>query len=1068
MPAGKPQDLFNRILWVVLAFGVLADQPEKDGSYVSEHSSSESSYGFRGPTPSPTRPAHAREANVQQRLQYLKRFTDPTTGSIPSNVRALEMAFARQIHQKQNLQSRQEQSLNVLGRGPRNLGGRTRALGVDVRDDRIILAGGVSGGMWKSMDQGDTWEYTTLPTQLPSVTCLIQDTRPGKLDNWYYGSGEYKGNSASSKQAPFLGDGIFHSSDNGDSWEQLASTRTLINSTNLPPVPLNYVHRLAIDASNFEQDEIYVAVPYGIMRTMDGFQSPPQYVLGGEPTGENRNWTEVIVTPTGRVYATISNEENLEEGPFGIFTSEDGVNWQNITPPTRYDEGFRRVVMAYAPSAEHIVYFLGERNNVARLHQYNAITERWIDLTPQIPLLGGLVGNFDTQGSYNMVIAVHPQFENHVFIGGTNLHLSTSGFTNTENTTWIGGYSQENDLSQFENHHADQHALVFDSQNRLVSGHDGGVSILENPLKKIIRWRSLNNGYGTTQAHSVGLSTIDWGSKVRMAGFQDLGTFFTEEKDTDLPWIAIGTGDGGFTMATPTSLLVSWQYGQLYRYGLSPETGEPNGEEQSINPPDAGTPLRFPFVTPWVVDPDRPNRLFLAGVAGLWRLEDVTKPFSSSDWALTEDRELIGDISSLGFATGQPNLWVGTEVGHVYKVENHLQSQIAFASKTSDLFPDQGYVSSVSVHPNRSDEVWVAFSSYGVNSLFRTLDGGETWEGVGGNLDESFGEFNKGPGITWITMLARGEETFYFAGTTAGLYYTTTVSGNATQWIPIGINEIGVAVIDMITVNPVDGTVLVATHGKGLFEFQVPDVWEPRVAVIGPDPVCLQETTVLYATHDRRSERMPIQYQWYKNGELISGENQSVLITEEPGDYYATIMLPDGSPSRRTSYVTLPDKVPENFELVRVNDSLVVEPGCDGCQYEWVRDDNSAVAITSDPTLFVGGIQIDGNYKVRVTRGCNPVESNTITVEGISLEPGETDKLVIVPNPATDQVTLKVLASDKQVLGARLYTLNGQLISEKNDAAWNEWDLTALGRGMYQMVIFGEDGIISSSLLMKR
>ncbi|MEL6537368.1 MAG: hypothetical protein AAFQ98_18245, partial [Bacteroidota bacterium] len=119
MPVGKPtKDLFNRFFWVVLAFGILANQPQKRGSYSLGGSVSESKARIRGPKPYPTRPAPNREANVQQRLQALQRFVDPNTGEIPSNVRALEVAFTRHMQRRQagSLQARQEENWNVQAR----------------------------------------------------------------------------------------------------------------------------------------------------------------------------------------------------------------------------------------------------------------------------------------------------------------------------------------------------------------------------------------------------------------------------------------------------------------------------------------------------------------------------------------------------------------------------------------------------------------------------------------------------------------------------------------------------------------------------------------------------------------------------------------------------------------------------------------------------------------------------------------------------------------------------------------------------------------------------------------
>ena len=69
-------------------------------------------------------------------------------------------------------------------------------MALDATNESIIIAGGVSGGMWKSVDGGSTWRKTTKPEQLHSVTALDQDTRTGHTSTYVYGTGELIGNSA--------------------------------------------------------------------------------------------------------------------------------------------------------------------------------------------------------------------------------------------------------------------------------------------------------------------------------------------------------------------------------------------------------------------------------------------------------------------------------------------------------------------------------------------------------------------------------------------------------------------------------------------------------------------------------------------------------------------------------------------------------------------------------------------------------------------------------------------------------------------------------------------------------
>ena len=141
--------------------------------------------------------------NPQARADWEKRrLADPTTGEIPTDMRLRELAFAKKLRQQQNSRSQSSiDSLQWLMRGPYNMGGRTRAFAVDIANPNIMLAGGVSGGMWRSVDAGATWSKVSTINEHQGITCLVQDTRPSHTNTWYYGTGEGYGNSASGNGA---------------------------------------------------------------------------------------------------------------------------------------------------------------------------------------------------------------------------------------------------------------------------------------------------------------------------------------------------------------------------------------------------------------------------------------------------------------------------------------------------------------------------------------------------------------------------------------------------------------------------------------------------------------------------------------------------------------------------------------------------------------------------------------------------------------------------------------------------------------------------------------------------
>jgi hypothetical protein len=106
----------------------------------------------------------------------------------------------------------------------------------------------------------------------------------------------------------------------------------------------------------------------------------------------------------------------------------------------------------------------------------------------------------------------------------------------------------------------------------------------------------------------------------------------------------------------------------------------------------------------------------------------------------------------------------------------------------------------------------MAFSNYGVASVFSSTDAGSSWTNVEGNLAGS-----SGPSIRCVAIVPFGGVTTYFAGTSTGLYSTVALNGASTVWEQEGPSVIGNVVVDMIDFRVSDGLVAVATHGQGIF-----------------------------------------------------------------------------------------------------------------------------------------------------------------------------------------------------------------------------------------------------------
>ncbi|UXX80438.1 flagellar basal body rod modification protein [Reichenbachiella carrageenanivorans] len=769
--------------------------------------------------------------NPQARFEYERRqLVDPHTNTIPAGIHQKELSFARKIQQRQAQLGTENQQTWTLA-GPSNVGGRTRGLVIDVRDENIILAGGVSGGMWRTTNGGLNWSRTSQPAAINSVTCLVQDTRIGKRDNWYFGTGELLGNSARASDAPYRGDGLFKSTDGGQSWDILAST-----TTNQPASfdnPFNYSWNLAINPLEpFTNDVIYAAIYGNIVKSTDGGQSWVKVL--GEPnlledkSGDLNNsnasfYTNIMITPLGQMYAYLSTATStgINTTDKGIFHSTDGENWANITPPN-FNALSERLVMSYAPSNENIVYFLVEGLTI-QLWKYDQV--RWTNLSNQIPDGNNGLESFDSQGSYNLTVKVHPDDSDLVFLGGTNLYRSTDGFATSTHITQIGGYDTEDINQLYPNHHPDQHELVFFPDAKIMlSATDGGVHKTFDNTASSVSWVSLNNGYVTSQFYTLSISK-DEGKNEIMGGMQDNGTYLKTQTGENTQWSSVLGGDGAYTASTPNNQYwyLSFQEAGIFRMSYNTDGSIQNWAKVDPAGIDRSSYL---FVTPFVLDPNNYNRMYLAGDSAIWRNNNLSQitPFkqttTSTNWEVIQPEiSRWVDITALDISTNPAHiLYYGTSIGEVYKITKANSPQ----AETEQVFSQNGYISSICIDPKDAGRVLICYSNYNVISLYLSEDGGNSFKNVGGNLEENADGTGHGSSIRWVEMIALQNGGYkYYVGTSMGLYSTTELAEQNTIWKQEGIESIGNSVVSMIDYRSTDGKIAIATHGNGVFESTV-------------------------------------------------------------------------------------------------------------------------------------------------------------------------------------------------------------------------------------------------------
>lgn len=816
------------------------------------------------------------EENRKARLEHeYEMYKNPATGKIPAGIRQKELQFVKSTSASLDARFRSESAGRVLAdqswdqRGPFNQAGRTKAIGIDPRNEDVILAGGTSGGMYRTTDGGVSWTLVSSPQSNPSITGVAQD--PTAQDTWYYITGEGK-ESVNTNQASqqYIGSGVFKSTDNGVTWSQLSDTKP--ENTQQFGEGNNsdwqICDDIAIDPLN---GAVLVTNMGGIYRSANGGSTWTKvFGLDGDPRfGDAVHIDVATVEPEGAspavvFYAGAHNTDTDEKN--GFYRSDNGISWSQLSEP---DNGFtgtwERIRVSISPSNTDIVWFLAHGDQLRlddltlkpdRLLKYQHSNTTWSELTDNLPAVGGSVGDFETQGAYNMVLKVSPDDEDHVFIGDINLWRSTDGFTTAlDASDWVGGYSPLNNVSQYPNHHPDVHELVFfpSDPDKVLSGHDGGLSVTTNILATNtthpVSWTNLNNGMYTTQAYAISIDPTTENSAVIVAGFQDNGNFATDNISETANWSEQPHGGDGAWNAVSSGTenwYISQQYGLVERLPAHAQGGH------GVNPDSRGSSSTNTFISPFILDRNNNDIMYYTAKKELWRNNSISSvneeghPFEGTSEGWTNlnfnGTSLTGNITALETSVSPANvIYIGTSAGQLYRISNaNTGSTVTLTNIFSGKGLPNGFVSSIDVDPDDADHVYITFSNYGIQSIFRSTDAGDTWSDISGNLEENADGSGAGPAIRWIHVFKKlDHRNVYLVGATTGLYSTSDLTTDPIVWTQEGTSTIGNVPVSMIRSRMNDGYVAVGTHGKGMFSTNIlstEDVTLPTISsTIPPD-----------------------------------------------------------------------------------------------------------------------------------------------------------------------------------------------------------------------------------------
>lgn len=696
------------------------------------------------------------------------------TGDVVLDSRLLKDARRNAMLSKRD----QSNLIDIQELGPYNVGGRIRAMAFDRANTDRILAAGVSGGLWETLDRGATWK----PLDDFSINLSIVDITQSPFDDnvWYYCTGESAGNSAG-----IPGDGIWKSTDGAETFMKLSASDTIL---------FDYTWR--IEHSLVDSNTFFVATrSHGLWWSTDGGQSFE--LLFSHGTNH------------------ISDIEVFQDGSMLMGVRTVGIYYSPNGQPNSFTRmltglpgsGYRRVEMAYCDSFPDYVYAALENSSGDGLRGFYRSNDRgqtWTEMA-----------NPDEEYSfafpwYCLAVSVNPADSNYVVVGSVRL-----GFSRNGGLSW----------GETKNSHADHHIVVWDpvEPERFFNGNDGGMYRYE-----------LINLHNNTYDRNTGLNITQFYTGFHFpegldvyGGTQDNGTQSTKNAKQNFDHIF--GGDGAYcaiNQQTPYVAWVSYQNGRIHRTDMAwmdkPDFYNIMGnlDQTGNGQVDDGAW----FINPFEINLYDGEQVYFVTRKRLWRSN-----YGGMEWEPLTNMVAGGDPYCVGISHEPfPTVYLGGTGGVFYRIDDAFYASPGDEVDLRHSLPQavQSHtVGNLTVHPMYDSVVYAAFTNFSPEPrLYKVVDAKSAnpqWIDISGNLPVNVP-------VNWV-QVSRINDSVMAAATDYGLY--TTIDGGETWTLESAIPK---ASIHMIRLRPTDGRLFIFTHGRGMWTAQMPGVWQWPASIDDP------------------------------------------------------------------------------------------------------------------------------------------------------------------------------------------------------------------------------------------
>ncbi|MEO1078812.1 MAG: glycosyl hydrolase [Pseudomonadota bacterium] len=761
--------------------------------------------------------------------------------------------------------------------GPAFMSGRVGDIDWDPTDDSVWYVGVGSGGVWKTVNAGTTWEPVFDNESSYSIGNVAVD--PSNPSTVWVGTGEDHGG----RHIAF-GDGIYRSDNGGETWTNMGLTKS------------QHISRIIVHPK--DSDTVWAAVQgplwtkggqRGLYMTTDGGLSWNKTLGGNEWTGvtdlvfDPRN-PDVLYAATWQRHRTVA--AYMGGGPdSGIHKSTDGGRSWNKLATGLPTGNLGKIGLAISPQEPEVLYAAIELNRtkggVWRSENGGA---SWTKRSDAV--------SYGTGPHYYQELYASPHQFDRLYLVGPSVQKSEDG---GETFVQMEHPSQHGDMHAIYFHPTDPDYIMMGTDGGLYESHDLGANwrYIENlPITQFYKLalddaEPFYNIYGGTQDNNTqgGPSRTDSVNGIRNAD-----------------WKVVLGGDGhqpATEPGNPDILYAEWQQGNLMRIDLI------TGESVYIKPqPYPGEPPeRFNWDSPILVSPHEPTRLYFASQR-VWRSDNRGDDWTpiSGDLTRNEDRMLMplmeqtwswdapwdlramSDYNTITSLAESPIreglLYVGTDDGLIQVSENGGGSWRRIEVGSLPNVPKTAFINDIRADLHDPNTVYVALDNhkYGDFSpyLLVSRDRGRSWSYLTSGIPYR--------NLVWRIVQDHEKPGLMFAATEFGVYMTLN---GGLEWTKFSAGIPTISIRD-IQIQRRENDIVAASFGRGFF---VLDDYSP-LRELAADT--LEKEAVLFETRDAH---------WYFPREILGATkrgtqgDQHYVAENPPFGAVLTYHLGEGFPT---------------------------------------------------------------------------------------------------------------------------------------------------------------------------